>query len=75
MQSALKEFVDTAKGMNDGLLFNESNEDEIISEETLEQTLMKNPNLKIQQKHEFISDLQSESELMDLMRELSSLFN
>jgi hypothetical protein len=35
---------------------------------------MKNETLKIQQKHEFISDLQNEPELMELMKELSKLF-
>ncbi len=35
---------------------------------------MKNDTLKIQQKHEFISDLQNEPELMELMKELSKLF-
>ncbi len=47
----------------------------MLTEESVEKMILKNNNMKTQQKHEFISDLQNQTELFDLMRELSTLFN
>ena len=75
LQSALKEFVDAAKGFNDESLYGLSCDNETLIEENLEEIIFKNNNLKIQQKHEFISDLQNETELSELLKELSKIFN
>jgi hypothetical protein len=66
----LEAFVDTAKGFND-----EDDEDLQKDNLSVEDLIFQNNNLKIQQKHEFVSDLQNETELMGLLRELLSLFS
>lgn len=62
------------KGLNDESLHGLVDGSEKLEEENLEEIILRNHGLKIQQKHEFINDLQNEPELMDLIRELSKLF-